>query len=92
MADQAAKQEQVMKSEIKNLASDIVLKNDKLRKLQNSQFEVAKGNVVMVNSHSKGTVYLNLGSADQLIPLVTFSIHDSEANTAKGDGLRPAWK
>ena len=60
----------------------------KARKLQTSQFEVAQGEVVMVNPHKKGTVYLNLGSADQLIPLVTFSVHDAGANTALGDGLK----
>ena len=88
IADAAAKQEQVFKTEIKTLSTDNMLKNDKLRKLQTSQFEVAQGEVVMVNPHKKGTVYLNLGSADQLIPLVTFSVHDAEANTSQGDGLK----
>lgn len=88
IADAAAKQEQVFKGEIKTLSTDNMLKNEKLRKLQTSQFEVAQGEVVMVNPHKKGTVYLNLGSADQLIPLVTFSVHDAGANTALGDGLK----
>ena len=90
IADTAAKQEQVFKGEIKTLATDITLKNEKLRKLQTSQFEVAQGEVVNVNPHKKGTVYLNIGAADQLIPLVTFSVHDYEANTAQGDGLKGA--
>ena len=90
VADAAAKQEQVFKGEIKTLSTDNMLKNEKLRKLQTSQFEVAQGEVVMVNPHKKGTVYLNLGSADQLIPLVTFSVHDAGANTAQGDGLKGA--
>jgi len=88
VADAAAKQEQTLKGEIKTLATDITIKNDKLKKLQTSQFEVAQGEVVMVHAHRKGTVYLNLGSADQLQPLVTFSVHDASANTAKGDGLK----
>lgn len=88
IADNAAKQEQVFKGEIKTLSTDITLKNEKLKKLQTSQFEVAQGEVINVNPHKKGTVYLNIGAADQLIPLVTFSVHDYQANTAQGDGLK----
>ncbi|HEY4312552.1 MAG TPA: hypothetical protein VGN12_24095 [Pirellulales bacterium] len=86
--DSATRQEQTFKGEIKTLATQNELKNEKIKIMQKSQFEVAQGEVVMVNPHKKGTVYLNIGAADHLIPLVTFSVHDAEANTAQGDGLK----
>ena len=33
-------------------------------------------------------MYINLGREDQLIPLVTFSVHAKEANTSQGEGLK----
>jgi hypothetical protein len=89
IADQAAKQEQTLRTENKTLGTTNKIMGDKIRGYQKSQFEVAQGHIRGVNSDTTTKmVYIDLGRADHLIPLVTFSVHDSEANTAQGDGLK----
>ncbi len=55
--------------------------------LKDSNFEVADGLVRGVNTQNH-TVYINLGRADRLPRLTTFSVHDASANTALGHGLK----
>ena len=89
LADAAAKKEQALSGDVKTLATANQIITDKIKRLQKSQFEVAQGVVRAVNPDTETKmVYINLGRADHLIPLVTFSVHDAQANTAKGDGLK----
>ncbi|HEY2841082.1 MAG TPA: hypothetical protein VGJ26_18145, partial [Pirellulales bacterium] len=50
-------------------------------------FEVADGTIQSVNPFNK-TVYINLGKNDNLPRLTNFSVHDFQANTKEGKGLK----
>ena len=83
----ADRDRQTAATEIKTLATANHIKDDKIRDLRTSEFEVAEGAIVSVYAR-QDTLTINIGSADLLWPLVTFSVHDAGANTAQGDGLK----
>lgn len=59
---------------IEGLDRELVSRNEQLDQLRNDTFEVADGEIRWVNQRT-GTVWINLGQADQLTRQVTFSVY-----------------
>ena len=89
------KRDEIQEISAKNTADQIAL-NDKISKLerateilQSNQLDPdpfaqpADGLIRWVNQ-SNGTVWINIGEADELRPQVTFSVYDGNENDAKG--------
>ncbi len=83
VAARAAEQQKAADAELKKYASNNVELADRNKRLQDRRFEVADGKIVY---RANENVYVNLGSADSLAPLTTFSVHDKLANTSQGEG------
>ncbi len=90
LQETSARQQQGLQSEMKTISTAKDLLEDKIKGYEKAEFEMALGNVVLVNSERRGTsfAYINLGSADMLPPLMTFSVYDELANTSIGEGLK----
>jgi hypothetical protein len=79
--------QQELQTTVKKLDQTNIVLADKIEQLQKPTFEVADGTVQSVNPFNQ-TVYINLGKSDNLPRLTNFSVHDFQANTKEGKGLK----
>jgi len=72
---------------IQNLENTLLTRTREIEEIRTETFEVPDGLIQTVNLPT-GTVYINLGRADNLRRAVMFSVHDQQSNTLQGDGLK----
>ncbi len=73
------KTQKQLNTDLANAQANLRDLEEKYREETRQTFEVADGEVVKVNQ-ANGTVWINLGSADELRRLVTFSVYTSQEN------------
>lgn len=75
--EQADKTEKSLNNEIANLNNTVDVLSDRIERYLKTSFETADGEIVTVDANL-GTVFINLGSEDNLKPQVSFSVYTKD--------------